>query len=104
MTYRKNKIDVLVQTCDAYSHFWNGWYKMFDRFWAFDLDWQIYFCNEEIDFPYDDPRIKQIKTGKSKQYMGVMQIEARDPVQGMLEQVQFEKTIRIVSTIEFYLE
>ena len=35
---------------------------------------------------------------------GVMQIEARDPVQGMLEQVQFEKTIRIVSTIEFYLE
>ena len=70
MTYQNKQICVLVQTCDAYSHFWNGWYKMFDRFWDFDLDWQIYFCNEEVDLPFKDERIKQIKTGKSKQYWG----------------------------------
>lgn len=75
MTYQKNKIDILVQTCDAYSHFWDGWYKMFDRFWDFELDWQIYFCNEEVDLPFNDDRIKQIKTGKSKQYMGVEERE-----------------------------
>ena len=70
MTYQNKQICVLVQTCDAYSHFWNGWYKMFDRFWDFNLDWQIYFCNEEVDLPFNDERIKQIKTGKSKQYLG----------------------------------
>ena len=68
MTYHKDKVSVLVQTCDSYSHFWEGWYVMFNRFWAWDLDQQIYFCNEEVDFPYKDDRIKQIKTGKSKKY------------------------------------
>ena len=62
----KPKVSVLVQTCDNYSHFWEGWYVMFNRFWDFDLDWQIYFCNEETDFPYKDNRIKQLKTGKSR--------------------------------------
>ena len=58
----KPKVSVLVQTCDNYSHFWEGWYTMFNRFLDFDLDWQIYFCSEERDFPYQDDRIKQLKT------------------------------------------
>ena len=65
MTYHKDKVSVLVQTCDSYS-FLEGWYVMFNRFWAWDLDWQIYFCNEEVDFPYKDDRIKQIKTVRVK--------------------------------------
>ena len=71
----KPKVSVLVQTCDNYSHFWEGRYVMFNRFWDFDLDWQIYFCNEELDFPYKDDRIIQLKTGKSKQYWGVEERE-----------------------------
>ncbi len=75
MTYHNKKISVVVQTCDSYSHFWDGWYKMFNRFWDFDLGWQIYFCNEDADLPFNDDRIKQIKTGTSKKYLGTEERE-----------------------------
>ena len=75
MTYHNKKISVVVQTCDSYSHFWDGWYKMFNRFWDFDLDWQIYLCNEDADLPFNDDRIKQIKTGTSKKYLGTEERE-----------------------------
>ena len=39
---------------------------MFDRFWDFNLDWQIYFCNEEVDLPFKDERIKPKKTFEFK--------------------------------------
>ena len=66
-----NNITIIIHTCDEYSHFWDGWYTMFNHFGFLDLGWPIHFCNEEIDLPFNDPRITQIKTGKSKKYMGV---------------------------------
>ena len=95
----KQKISVIVQTCDAYAHFWDGWYKMFDRFWDFDLGWQIYFCNEEIDFPYNDSRIKQIKTGKSKQYWGVEEREWL-PTYGLKKQIDEGWSDRLIKILE----
>ena len=68
---RQNSVTVIIHTCDEYSHFWDGWYTMFDHFGFLDLGWPIHFCNEEIDLPFNDERITQIKTGKSKKYMGV---------------------------------
>ena len=95
----KPKISVLVQTCDSYSHFWEGWYVMFDRFWDWDLDWQIYFCNEEVDFPYKDDRIKQIKTGKSTQYWGT---EDRDwlPTYGGSKQIDEGWSNRLIHMLK----
>ena len=99
MTYHKDKVSVLVQTCDSYSHFWEGWYVMFNRFWAWDLDWQIYFCNEEVDFPYKDDRIKQIKTGKSKKYWGT---EKRDwlPTYGGPKQIDEGWSNRLIHMLK----
>ena len=43
-----DNISVIIHTCDEYSHFWDGWFTMFDHFRFLDLGWPIYFCNEEI--------------------------------------------------------
>ena len=59
-----DNISVIIHTCDEYSHFWDGWYTMFDHFGFLDLGWPIYFCNEEINLPFDDERIIQTLTGK----------------------------------------
>ena len=96
----KPKVSVLVQTCDNYSHFWEGWYVMFNRFWDFDLDWQIYFCNEERDFPYQDDRIKQLKTGKSKQYWGIEEREWIKDWYGKSKQIDEGWSDRLIYMLE----
>ena len=96
----KPKISVLVHTCDSYSHFWEGWYTMFNRFWDFELDWQIYFCNEEVDFPYDDDRIIQLKTGKSKQYWGVEEREWIKDWYGKPKQIDEGWSDRLIYMLE----
>ena len=96
----KPKVSVLVQTCDNYSHFWEGWYVMFNRFWDFDLDWQIYFCNEELDFPYKDDRIIQLKTGKSKQYWGVEEREWIKDWYGKPKQIDEGWSDRLIYMLE----
>ena len=96
----KPKVSVLVQTCDNYSHFWEGWYTMFNRFWDFDLDWQIYFCSEERDFPYQDDRIKQLKTGKSKQYWGVEEREWIQDWYGKPKQIDEGWSDRLIYMLE----
>ena len=59
-----SNICYFVHTCDDYQQFWNGWHVSFQKFWPKELDWNVYFVNEEIDCPYDD--VTQIKTFKSK--------------------------------------
>ena len=60
-----NDVTVIIQSCDAYRKFWDGWYLSWNRYWNWDLNWPIYFCNEELDLPFRDPRIQQIKSPKS---------------------------------------
>ena len=56
VVYDPNKIDeditVVVQSCDDYEKFWEGWYMSFERYWNWDLNWPILFCTEtkEPDF------------------------------------------------------
>jgi FkbM family methyltransferase len=59
-------ISVIIQSCDKYSHLWEGWYLSFSRYWNWNLNWPVYFCNEEMDLPFNDPRIIQIKSPKSE--------------------------------------
>ncbi len=96
----KPKVSVIVQTCDSYSHFWEGWYEMFNRFWDFDLDWQIYFCNEKIDFPYKDDRIIQLKTGESKKYWGIEEREWIPEWYGKSKQIDEGWSDRLIYMLE----
>lgn len=48
-----NNISVVVQTCDKYKKFWNGFFYYMDKFWDDEISCPIYFCNdhEEINVP-----------------------------------------------------
>jgi len=74
VVYDPNKKDgditVIIQTCDKYKEFWAGWYLAWGRNWNWDLNWPIYFCNEELDLPFNDSRIQQIKSPKSADASG----------------------------------
>jgi len=65
-----NDITVIIQTCDKYRNFWNGWYLAWKNNWNWDLKWPVVFCNEEMDLPFNDPRIGQIKSPVSKDKNG----------------------------------
>ncbi len=58
-------ISVIIQSCDNYERFWNGWYLSFSRYWNWELNWPVYFCTEEKDLPFNDFRINNIKSPKS---------------------------------------
>ena len=65
----RSDISLVIHTCDKYDKFWEPWYFMLGIHGMFDLGWPVYFCNEQIDLPFSDPRINQIKTGLSKKYV-----------------------------------
>ena len=71
---------------------------MFDHFEFLDLGWPIYFCNEEIELPFNDERVIQTLTGKSKKYMG---IEERDwlPPYGGPKQVDEGWSDRLIANL-----
>jgi hypothetical protein len=57
---------IVIQTCDKYELFWEGWYHSFNEFWDFNLPYKIYFCNEVIDLPFKHEKIIQLKTGENE--------------------------------------
>lgn len=57
---------IVIQTCDKYNIFWEGWYYSFCEYWDFDLPYKIYFCNETIDLPFKHEKIIQLKTGENE--------------------------------------
>ncbi len=67
--YRPDRIDsdisVIIQSCDNYEKFWNGWYLSFSRYWNWDLKWPIHFCTETKDIPFNDDRILNLKSPAS---------------------------------------
>ena len=54
---------VLVQTCDRYRPFWEGFWHFMEKHWDFDIDVPIYFCNEEEESGAPD-WCRRLKTGK----------------------------------------
>ncbi len=55
-------ISIVIQTCDKYDFLWRGWYLSFKNHWCWDINWPIYFCNEEKALPFNDSRVTQIKS------------------------------------------
>lgn len=53
----------VVQTCDKYEPFWEGFFYYLNRHWDFNIKISYYFCNEEKTFDLPS-EFKQIKTGK----------------------------------------
>lgn len=51
---------IVIQTCDAYQKYWDGFFHYMDKHWDQNINWPIYFCNEEVDCSH----YQQIKTGK----------------------------------------
>lgn len=39
---------VVVQTCDKYAGFWEGFFRFMDRHWDSSIGSPIFFCNEEV--------------------------------------------------------
>lgn len=54
---------VLVQTCDLYRPFWEGFWHFMERHWDFEIEAPIYFCNEEED-PGCPDWCRSVRTGK----------------------------------------
>ena len=61
---------IVIQTCDKYKDLWEGWYLSWKRWWNPSIKCQVYFCNEELDLPFNDPIILQIKSGLSHDARG----------------------------------
>lgn len=53
---------VIVQTCDKYERFWDGFFHFMEKQWGSDIKCPVFFCNEEkkIDLPRG---FTQIRTG-----------------------------------------
>ena len=64
MTY--NKPAVIIHTCDKspYIDIWDRFVEAFEYYFPFELEWPIYWVNEEINFGWG--HAKQIKTGKGE--------------------------------------
>ena len=60
-----DNICYFIHTCDDYEKFWNGWHESYRKFWPKDLDWKVYFVNEEKDIYFNDDFV-HVKTFKSK--------------------------------------
>ena len=63
-------VSVIIQTCDKYEFLWKGMYLSWRNNWCWDLNWPIYFCNEEADPKFNDARIQQIKSPLSNTASG----------------------------------
>jgi hypothetical protein len=54
---------LVVQTCDKYQKFWEGFFNFMKKHWSEEIPCKIYFCNEE-DEVYLPWNFRPIKTGK----------------------------------------
>lgn len=59
---QKNKLAIIIQTCDHYDFLWEGWKKHFLKNWDFSIPAEVYFCTEDKDFTCNN--VTNIKTGK----------------------------------------
>jgi hypothetical protein len=39
-------VSIIVQTCDKYEKYWDGFFYYMDKFWDKKINYPIYFCNE----------------------------------------------------------
>jgi hypothetical protein len=62
---------VIVQTCDTYQKYWDGFFWSMQKYWDENISWPIYFCNEEIDVAC---KFKQLKTGKGSHSQRLIRI------------------------------
>jgi hypothetical protein len=60
---RDSKGCVIVQTCDAYAKYWDSFFWSFYKYWDQNINWPIYFCNEDLEIELNSPFI-QARTGK----------------------------------------
>jgi hypothetical protein len=55
-------VSIIVQTCDRYEKYWNGFFYYMEKFWDKKIKYPKYFCNEEKTILNEN--FTQIKTGK----------------------------------------
>jgi hypothetical protein len=60
----KNKVALLVHSCDRYQFLYKGFEAFFSRHWNFDIPCNYYFATEEIDAQVKG--FKNIKSGKGQ--------------------------------------
>lgn len=56
-------VSVVVQTCDEYEKYWDGFFYYMDKFWDFKIDCPLYFCTETKNI--SNKNYINIKTGKN---------------------------------------
>jgi hypothetical protein len=55
---------IVIQTCDRYQQAWKTLFWSMEKFWDFEIPWQIYLCTETVQINLPGSRYSQIKTGK----------------------------------------
>lgn len=68
-----NNISVVIQTCDKYKKFWDGFFYYFEKFWDDKITCPIFFCNdyENVKIP---SKFKLLTTGKDNFVDGLKHI------------------------------
>lgn len=56
-------VSVLVQTCDKYERYWQGFFYYMDLFWDKKINVPIYFCNENKKVVTNNKNIINLNTG-----------------------------------------
>ena len=54
-------VSIIVQTCDKYEKYWDGFFYYMDKFWDKKINYPIYFCNENKKI--SNSRFNVINTG-----------------------------------------
>ena len=62
----KEKLAVLILSCDKYNDLWDGYYYQFVK--NFKLDLPIYFSSNQLSPSWSDSKIKIIYTGPEKNW------------------------------------
>ena len=56
-------VTVIIQTCDKYQKFWEGWFHFFPRFWDFTNGWRVCFFVENVEPAFRHPDVEIVKLG-----------------------------------------
>jgi hypothetical protein len=87
-----NDVSVVIQTCDKYNKFWDGFFYYFEKFWDKNIKAEIFFCND----------YKKIKTPNNIRCITTNKDNFVDGLRCILSQIKTEYVFYILEDFWFF--